>query len=88
MTLNWVRISHQHVCNAFARTYTSCELIISQVLVDFRLYDAYCYYTERPMEDHERVIDALSHWPKVHRNTVHFRNNPNKYLLLTRPQVR
>ena len=40
------------------------------------------------MEDHEKVIDALAHWPKVHRNTVHFRNNPNKYLLLTRPQVR
>ena len=45
------------------------------------------FVTERVLEDHEKVIEALAHWPKVHRNTTHFRNNPDKYLLLTRPQV-
>ena len=42
---------------------------------------------ERTFEDHENVIEALSHWPKVHHNTLHFRYNPEKYLLLTKPQV-
>ena len=42
---------------------------------------------ERTFEDHENVIEALSHWPKVHHNTIHFRYNPEKYLLLTKPQV-
>ena len=42
---------------------------------------------ERALEDHEVVVEALSHWPKGHHNTIHFRNNPDKYLLFTKPQV-
>ena len=43
---------------------------------------------ERTFEDHEKVLDKLSHWPRVHNNCVLFRNNPEKYYLLKRPQVR
>ena len=43
---------------------------------------------ERTLEDHENIIEALAHWQKgSHDNQVHFRNNPDKYLLLQRPQV-
>ena len=43
--------------------------------------------TERTIEDHEKVYDALSHWPRNHNNSVTFKNNPEKYYLLLRPQV-
>ena len=42
---------------------------------------------ERTIEDHEKVCDALSHWPRGHNNSVTFKNNPEKYYLLQRPQV-
>ena len=42
---------------------------------------------ERTLEDHERVLEKLSHWPRVHNNCVLFKNNPEKYYLLKRPQV-
>lgn len=42
---------------------------------------------ERTIEDHEKVYDALSHWPRNHNNSVTFKNNPEKYYLLLRPQL-
>lgn len=44
---------------------------------------------ERTLEDHENIIEALAHWQKGshHDNQLHFRNNPDKYLLLQRPQL-
>lgn len=42
---------------------------------------------ERTLEDHEIVLDATSHWPRDHNNYVLFKNNPEKYYLIKRPQV-
>ena len=43
--------------------------------------------TERVLEDHEKVLECLTHWPRTHNNHVLFKNNPEKYYLLKRPQV-
>lgn len=42
---------------------------------------------ERALEDHEKVVDAISHWPRDHTNFVMFKNNPEKYHIIKRPQV-
>ena len=44
-------------------------------------------YTERTLEDHEKVLRCLTHWPRTHTNSVLFKNNPEKYYLLKRPQL-
>ena len=66
-----------------------CNIICIFVLVLITLLMFYYTYValERTLEDHENVVEALSHWPKVHHNTLHFRYNHDKYLLLTKPQV-
>lgn len=45
-------------------------------------------FPERTLEDHDKVLDCLTHWPRTHNNYVLFKNNPEKYYLLKRPQVR
>ena len=42
---------------------------------------------ERNIEDHERVLDVLSHWPRQHSNFIIFKNISEKYLLLKKPQL-
>ena len=42
---------------------------------------------ERTIEDHERVLDVLSHWPRQHSNVIIFKNISEKYLLLKKPQL-
>ena len=42
---------------------------------------------ERTIEDHERVLDVLSHWPRQHSNVILFKNMSEKYLLLKKPQL-
>ncbi len=42
---------------------------------------------ERTLEDHEKVLQCLTHWPRTHNNVVIFKNNPEKYYLLIRPQL-
>ena len=51
------------------------------------MYYTIYYSIERTLEDHEVVIDAVSHWPRDHNNHVLFKNNPEKYYLIKRPQV-
>ena len=47
-----------------------------------------CLCVERSLEDHENVVHALAHWPKGNTsNQILFRNNPDKFLLLQRPQL-
>ena len=47
-----------------------------------------CLSIERSLEDHENVVEALAHWPKGNTsNQILFRNNPDKFLLLQRPQL-
>ena len=47
-----------------------------------------CLLAERSLEDHENVVEALAHWPKGNTaNQILFRNNPDKFLLLQRPQL-
>ncbi len=47
-----------------------------------------CVCVERSLEDHENVVQALAHWPKGNTsNQILFRNNPDKFLLLQRPQL-
>ena len=43
--------------------------------------------TERTLEDHEKVLGSLSHWPRGSTNSIVFKNNPEKYYLLKRPQM-
>ena len=43
--------------------------------------------TERTLEDHEKVLESLSHWPRGNTNSIVFKNNPEKYYLLKRPQM-
>ena len=43
--------------------------------------------SERTLEDHEKVLETLAHWPKGCSNNVVFKNNPEKYYLLKRPQM-
>lgn len=42
---------------------------------------------ERIIEDHEKVLDVLSHWPRQHTNFIVFKNISDKYLLLKKPQL-
>ena len=42
---------------------------------------------ERTIEDHEKVLDVLSHWPRQHTNFIIFKNISDKYLLLKKPQL-
>ncbi|KAI6650175.1 Ras-associated and pleckstrin homology domains-containing protein 1-like [Oopsacas minuta] len=42
---------------------------------------------ERTIEDHEKVLDVLSHWPRQHNNVIMFKNISDKYLLLKKPQL-
>ena len=45
-------------------------------------------FTERTLEDHEKILDVISHWPREHNNHVLFKNNPEKYYIIKRPQVK
>ena len=51
------------------------------------LYSYVSIPPERVLEDHEKVVDAISHWPRDHTNFVMFKNNPEKYHVIKRPQV-
>ena len=42
---------------------------------------------ERTIEDHEKVLGVLSHWPRQHANFIIFKNISDKYLLLKKPQL-
>lgn len=42
---------------------------------------------DRNFEDHELVLNSISHWPRQHKNILLFKNNPDKYLLLKKPQL-
>jgi hypothetical protein len=44
-------------------------------------------HLERTLEDHEKVLGSLSHWPRGSTNSIVFKNNPEKYYLLKRPQM-
>jgi hypothetical protein len=44
-------------------------------------------HLERSLEDHEKVLEGLAHWPRGSSNSVVFKNNPEKYYLLKRPQL-
>ena len=43
--------------------------------------------SERTLEDHEKVLEGLAHWPRGSSNSIVFKNNPEKYYLLKRPQL-
>lgn len=49
--------------------------------------DQFAFFVERTIEDHEKVLQCLTHWPRTHNNHVLFKNNPEKYYLLKRPQL-
>jgi amyloid beta A4 precursor protein-binding family B protein 1-interacting protein len=42
---------------------------------------------ERVLEDHENVVENTSHWPRDHNNHLLFKNNPEKYHIIKRPQL-
>lgn len=42
---------------------------------------------ERILEDHEKVLDCIKHWPRAHSNNILFKNNPEKYYIIKRPQL-
>jgi hypothetical protein len=44
-------------------------------------------HLERTLEDHEKMLESLAHWPRGSANSVVFKNNPEKYYLLQRPQL-
>ena len=44
-------------------------------------------HLERTLEDHEKVVDVIAHWPRDHNNFVLFKNNPEKYHIIKRPQL-
>jgi len=43
--------------------------------------------SERTFEDHEQVLECISHWPRAHKNSLLFKNNPDKYNIIKRPQL-
>ena len=50
-----------------------------------------CFYfsiTGRILEDHEKVLRAIWHWPRFSEEEhILFKNNPEKYYIIKRPQV-
>ena len=43
--------------------------------------------SERTLEDHEKVLECIHHWPRTSNNSILFKNNPEKYYIIKRPQL-
>jgi len=33
------------------------------------------------------VLDCIAHWPRTNNNNILFKNNPEKYYIIKRPQL-
>lgn len=63
------------------------QIANDHLLVCMWSYNQFAFLIERTIEDHEKVLQCLTHWPRTHNNHVLFKNNPEKYYLLKRPQL-
>ena len=82
-----MRLGYLHVSHAYTDYLLKPFRFFSLQLKYIYLSCLFFTLTERMLEDHEKVLDCLTHWPRGHNNHVLFKNNPEKYYLLKRPQV-